>query len=185
MYKRQDKRWILKTEIKTGVGYIASMALDISNQKISQQDLLNNENELINKVEELDNLRRKQDIQSKQLIELTERYSSERDNIEELENNKSKFLLNMSHELRTPLNAIIGFSDFLKNQVIDDPDKIREYAQDIYESGNELLGIISNVESMTHLEKEDVKINKKSQKINALVDEVLACLLYTSPSPRD
>ena len=170
----RDKRWILKTEIKTGAGYIASMALDISNQKISQQDLLNNENELINKVEELDNLRRKQDIQSKQLIELTERYSSERDNIEELENNKSKFLLNMSHELRTPLNAIIGFSDFLKNQVIDDPDKIREYAEDIYESGNELLGIISNVESMTHLEKEDVKINKKSQKINALVDEVLA-----------
>ena len=108
----RDKRWILKTEIKTGAGYIASMALDISNQKISQQDLLNNENELINKVEELDNLRRKQDIQSKQLIELTERYSSERDNIEELENNKSKFLLNMSHELRTPLNAIIGFSDF-------------------------------------------------------------------------
>ena len=71
----------------------------------------------------------------------------------------------MSHELRTPLNAIIGFSDFLKNQVIDDPDKIREYAEDIYESGNELLGIISNVESMTHLEKVDVKINKKSQKI--------------------
>ena len=170
----RDKRWILKTEIKTSAGYIASMALDISNQKISQQDLLNNENELINKVEELDNLRRKQDIQSKQLIELTERYSSERDNIEELENNKSKFLLNMSHELRTPLNAIIGFSDFLKNQVIDDPDKIREYAQDIYESGNELLGIISNIESMTNLEKEDVKINKKSQKINAVVDEVLA-----------
>ena len=170
----RDKRWILKTEIKTGAGYIASMALDISNQKMSQQDLLNNENELINKVEELDNLRRKQDIQSKQLIELTERYSSERDNIEELENNKSKFLLNMSHELRTPLNAIIGFSDFLKNQAINDPDKIKEYAQDIYESGNELLGIISNIESMTSLEKEDVKINKKSQKINTIVDEVLA-----------
>ena len=49
----RDKRWILKTEIKTGAGYIASMALDISNQKISQQDLLNNESELINKVEEL------------------------------------------------------------------------------------------------------------------------------------
>ena len=170
----RDKRWILKTEIKTGAGYIASMALDISNQKISQQDLLNNENKLINKVEELDNLRRKQDIQSKQLIELTERYSSERDNIEELENNKSKFLLNMSHELRTPLNAIIGFSDFLKNQVIDDPDKIKENAQERYESGNEMLAIISNIESMTSLEKEDVKINRKSQKINTVVDEVLA-----------
>ena len=169
----KDKRWILKTDIKTGAGYIASMALDVSDQKISQQDLLDNENELINKVEELDNLRRKQDIQSKQLIELAGRYSTEKDNIEELENNKSKFLLNMSHELRTPLNAIIGFSDFLKNQIIDDPNKVREYAQDIHESGNELLGIISNIESMTSLEKEDVKINKKSQKINTIFDEVL------------
>ena len=169
----KDKRWILKTDIKTGAGYIASMALDVSDQKISQQDLLDNENELINKVEELDNLRRKQDIQSKQLIELAGRYSTEKDNIEELENNKSKFLLNMSHELRTPLNAIIGFSDFLKNQIIDDPNKVREYAQDIYESGNELLSIISNIESMTSLEKEDVKINKKSQKINTIFDEVL------------
>ena len=165
----RDKRWILKTEIKTGAGYIASMALDISNQKISQQDLLNNENELINKVEELDNLRRKQDIQSKQLIELTERYSSERDNIEELENNKSKFLLNMSHELRTPLNAIIGFLTI--KAVIDDPDKIREYAQDIYESGNELL-IINNIESMTH-RKENVKINKKNQN-KCCCNEILA-----------
>ncbi|MFL2836149.1 MAG: ATP-binding protein [Alphaproteobacteria bacterium] len=169
----KDKRWILKTDIKTGAGYIASMALDVSDQKISQQDLLDNENELISKVEELDNLRRKQDIQSKQLIELAGRYSTEKDNIEELENNKSKFLLNMSHELRTPLNAIIGFSDFLKNQIIDDPNKVQEYAQDIYESGNELLSIISNIESMTSLEKEDVKINKKSQKINTIFDEVL------------
>ena len=36
----KDKRWILKTDIKTGAGYIASMALDVSDQKISQQDLL-------------------------------------------------------------------------------------------------------------------------------------------------
>jgi len=169
----KDKRWILKTEIRTGAGYIASMALDISDQKISQQNLLSNENELINKVEELDNLRRKQDIQSKQLIELAERYSTEKNNIEKLENNKSEFLLNMSHELRTPLNAIIGFSEFLKNQIIDDPKKVKEYAHDIYESGNELLRIISNIESMTSLEKEEVKINKKSQKINTIFDEIL------------
>ena len=80
----------------------------------------------------------------------------------------------MSHELRTPLNAIIGFSDFIKNQISNDPEKVREYAGDIYESGTELLSIINNIESMTNLEKEDVKINKKTQKINHMFDEVLA-----------
>ncbi|MEL0231621.1 MAG: ATP-binding protein [Hyphomicrobiales bacterium] len=169
----KDKRWIMNTEITTSSGYSASMGLDISNQKKNEQTLLKNEHELIYKVEELENLRRKQEIQSQQLIELAKRVNSERDNLRELENDKSKFLLNMSHELRTPLNAIIGFSEMLKNQTITNPDKIIEYANDIHNSGNELMQIISSIESMTSLEKENITINKRNQKINYIIDEVL------------
>ncbi|NDD48389.1 MAG: PAS domain-containing sensor histidine kinase [Alphaproteobacteria bacterium] len=169
----KDKRWIMNTEITTSSGYSASMGLDISNQKKNEQTLLKNEHELIYKVEELENLRRKQEIQSQQLIELAKRVNSERDNLRELENDKSKFLLNMSHELRTPLNAIIGFSEMLKNQTITNPDKIIEYAHDIHNSGNELMQIISSIESMTSLEKENITINKRNQKIDYIIDEVL------------
>jgi len=169
----KDKRWIMNTEITTSSGYSASMGLDISNQKKNEQTLLKNEHELIYKVEELENLRRKQEIQSQQLIELAKRVNSERDNLRELENDKSKFLLNMSHELRTPLNAIIGFSEMLKNQTITNPGKIIEYANDIHNSGNELMQIISSIESMTSLEKENITINKRNQKIDYIIDEVL------------
>ncbi len=169
----KDKRWIMNTEITTSSGYSASMGLDISNQKKNEQTLLKNEHELIYKVEELENLRRKQEIQSQQLIELAKRVNSERDNLRELENDKSKFLLNMSHELRTPLNAIIGFSEMLKNQTITNPEKIIEYANDIHNSGNELMQIISSIESMTSLEKENITINKRNQKIDYIIDEVL------------
>jgi two-component system cell cycle sensor histidine kinase PleC len=169
----RDKRWLLATNIITASGYNASVAFDISDQKINENKLLKNENSLINKVEELDNLRRKQDIQSKQLIELAAKYNSEKNNFEELENDKSKFLLNMSHELRTPLNAIIGFAELLKNNKYKDFEKIHEYANYIHCSGGELLEIISNIQEMSHLEKEDVKINKSNQKIIKIVDEVL------------
>ena len=169
----KDKRWIMNTEITTSSGYSASMGLDISNQKKNEQTLLKNEHELIYKVEELENLRRKQEIQSQQLIELAKRVNSERDNLRDLENDKSKFLLNMSHELRTPLNAIIGFSEMLKNQTITNPEKIIEYANDIHNSGNELMQIISSIESMTSLEKEKITINKRNQKIDYIIDEVL------------
>ena len=169
----RDKRWLLATNITTASGYNASVAFDISDQKINENKLLKNENDLINKVEELDNLRRKQDIQSKQLIELAEKYNSEKNNFEELENDKSKFLLNMSHELRTPLNAIIGFAELLKNKKYNDSEKIHEYADYIHSSGGELLEIISNIQEMSHLEKEDVKINKSNQKIINIIDEVL------------
>jgi two-component system cell cycle sensor histidine kinase PleC len=169
----KDKRWIMNTEITTSSGYSASMGLDISNQKKNEQTLLKNEHQLIYKVEELENLRRKQEIQSQQLIELAKRVNSERDNLRDLENDKSKFLLNMSHELRTPLNAIIGFSEMLKNQTITNPEKIIEYANDIHNSGNELMQIISSIESMTSLEKENITINKRNQKIDYIIDEVL------------
>ena len=169
----RDKRWLLATNITTASGYNASVAFDISDQKINENKLLRNENDLINKVEELDNLRRKQDIQSKQLIELAEKYNSEKNNFEELENDKSKFLLNMSHELRTPLNAIIGFAELLKNKKYNDFEKIHEYADYIHSSGGELLEIISNIQEMSHLEKEDVKINKSNQKIIQIIDEVV------------
>ena len=169
----RDKRWLLATNIITASGYNASVAFDISDQKINENKLLKNENDLINKVEELDNLRRKQDIQSKQLIELAEKYNSEKNNFEELENDKSKFLLNMSHELRTPLNAIIGFAELLKNKKYNDSEKIHEYADYIHSSGGELLEIISNIQEMSHLEKEDVKINKSNQKIIHIIDEVV------------
>ena len=169
----KDKRWIINTEITTSSGYSASVGLDISNQKQNEKALLKNEHDLIHKVEELDNLRRKQEIQSQQLIELAKRVNSERDNLRELENDKSKFLLNVSHELRTPLNAIIGFSEIIKNQIIKNPEKVIEYANDIHNSGNELMQIISSIESMTSLERENITINKRNQKIDYIFDEVL------------
>jgi len=169
----KDKRWIINTEITTSSGYSASVGLDISNQKQNEKALLKNEHDLIHKVEELDNLRRKQEIQSQQLIELAKRVNSERDNLRELENDKSKFLLNVSHELRTPLNAIIGFSEIIKNQIITNPEKVIEYANDIHNSGNELMQIISSIESMTSLERGNITINKRNQKIDYIFDEVL------------
>jgi two-component system cell cycle sensor histidine kinase PleC len=169
----RDKRWLLTTNIKTDSGYNASVGLDISDQKTNENRLLENENDLINKVEELDNLRRKQDIQSKHLIKLAEKYNTEKNNFEEQENDKSKFLVNMSHELRTPLNAIIGFSELLKKNKINNFDKVNEYANYIHSSGAELLEIISNIQDMSHLEKENVKINKSDQKIIEILDEVL------------
>jgi PAS domain S-box-containing protein len=60
---------------------------------------------------------------------------------------KTEFLANMTHELRTPLNAIIGFSEIIKSEMlgpIEQPHYL-EYSNDIFESGNHLLGLIENI----------------------------------------
>jgi PAS domain S-box-containing protein len=59
---------------------------------------------------------------------------------------KDIFLANMSHELRTPLNGIIGFAEFLvdgKPGAVN--PKQKEYLEDILNSGQHLLQLISDI----------------------------------------
>ena len=67
---------------------------------------------------------------------------------------KSEFLANMSHELRTPLNAIIGFAEIIKSQMFGPVGKAQyvEYAADIFDSGQLLLSLISDILDMSKIE---------------------------------
>ncbi len=67
---------------------------------------------------------------------------------------KSEFIANISHELRTPLNAVIGFSDMIRADRAArlGMDKCREYAEDIHQSGEHLLGIINNILDLSKIE---------------------------------
>lgn len=67
---------------------------------------------------------------------------------------RMEFLANMSHELRTPLNAVIGFSEIIKDEVMGPlgTSVYKEYAQDIYDSGNYLLKVISEILEVSKIE---------------------------------
>ena len=67
---------------------------------------------------------------------------------------KSLFLANMSHELRTPLNAIIGFAEIIRDQTFGPTAMARysDYAKDVAESGQHLLGVISGILNIAKIE---------------------------------
>jgi signal transduction histidine kinase len=67
---------------------------------------------------------------------------------------KSHFLANMSHELRTPLNAILGFSDTIRLKIFGGSidEQYRSYAEDIHNSGQHLLEVISDILDMARVE---------------------------------
>lgn len=67
---------------------------------------------------------------------------------------KSRFLATMSHELRTPLNAIMGFSEVMERELLGPigNDTYREYATNIYSSGNHLLHIINEILDLSRIE---------------------------------
>ncbi|MFP4538466.1 MAG: sensor histidine kinase [Dichotomicrobium sp.] len=67
---------------------------------------------------------------------------------------KSRFLATMSHELRTPLNAILGFSEVMKDEVLGPhtTPAYRNYATDIYDSGQHLLHLINEILDLSRIE---------------------------------
>lgn len=59
---------------------------------------------------------------------------------------KSEFLANMSHELRTPLHGILSFAGFgLKRATTAPPAKVRDYFQQIDQSGRVLLLLLNDL----------------------------------------
>ena len=66
---------------------------------------------------------------------------------------KSRFLATMSHELRTPLHAVIGFSDALLREASGPKmERIAEFAQQINDSGRQLLSLINIILDVARIE---------------------------------
>lgn len=85
---------------------------------------------------------------------------------------KDRFLANVSHELRTPLNAIIGFAEMLANTqlVPQDPEKRREYASIIQQSGQHLLSVVNSILDMSKIQSGAFDIRPESFEIAPLID---------------
>ncbi len=84
---------------------------------------------------------------------------------------KSEFLALMSHELRTPLNAIMGFAQILKEEMFGahtDP-VYKEYAADIYDSGNHLLHVISDILDLSKIEAGKFELDDQPVDLNRLI----------------
>ena len=80
---------------------------------------------------------------------------------EEANKAKSAFLSTMSHEIRTPMNAILGITEIqLRNEKID--ANVKEAFENIYSSGDLLLGIINDILDLSKIEagKLELLINK-------------------------
>lgn len=90
---------------------------------------------------------------------------------------QSKYLSYMNHELRTPIAAVIGFAQMLKQQLYGELNqKQLKYVEAIYDSGNYLLSLVTDLLDMAKIEakKEDLYLEKTL--INELCESSLALI---------
>jgi PAS domain S-box-containing protein len=84
---------------------------------------------------------------------------------------KTEFLANMSHELRTPLTIINGNSEVLSTEMfgpIDNP-KYLEYAKNIQEAGEHLLGLITDILDVSRIEMDRLELNEEDLDVDAVI----------------
>jgi signal transduction histidine kinase len=91
---------------------------------------------------------------------------------------KSQFLAAMSHELRTPLNAIIGFSEMLNREMFGSLGDVRyrDYARNIFDSGNHLLGLINDVLDFSKLEAGRFELQDEAVDVAKIVTDTAAII---------
>jgi signal transduction histidine kinase len=91
---------------------------------------------------------------------------------------KSEFLANMSHELRTPLNGVIGFSDLLAKSLLNDAD--REYAENINNSANFLLGVINDILDFSKIESGKMELDIIKSDISKICRDAMGIVRFTA-----
>lgn len=83
---------------------------------------------------------------------------------------KDQFLEVIRHELRTPLNPIIGLIADVDESKLDPEERHNLYLATT--SAKHLLGMIEQILSFTHLEKDDVILSPQWTRLDSLIEDI-------------
>ena len=93
---------------------------------------------------------------------------------------KTKFLANMSHEIRTPINTIIGMNEMIQRENKD--EKVHEYAENIQNAGQLLLGLINDILDFSKIEAGKLDIIPTDYHVSKMLTGVIQGLRFKAES---
>ena len=98
------------------------------------------------------------------MVDVTER--------EERESLRREFSANVSHELKTPLTSISGFAELMKEGLVE-PDKMKEFAGDIYKECSQLIALVDEILKLSRLDEGSQELATEAVDLYALSGDIL------------
>ena len=111
---------------------------------------------------------------------------------------KTEFLANTSHEIRTPINAVLGLNEMIlreidKSEAVPDPDskallgslgRIKNYAGNVDNAGNNLLSIINDILDVSKIEEGKMEIVETDYQLSSVLSD-LSGMIYPRSLEKD
>lgn len=105
---------------------------------------------------------------------INNQYDQIREAKEEAENAnqaKSRFLAQMSHEIRTPINAVLGMDEMILRESSE--PTIRGYASDINKAGHTLLALINDILDSSKIESGKMEIVPVEYELETVIHDLV------------
>ncbi len=117
----------------------------------------------------------------RELAEKNEALKTSYDELKQLDQLKSTFLATVSHELRTPLTSIIGYTEMLESGAAGAlSDGQSEFLTTIRSKADQLLGLISSLLDLGHLEAKSLELQREAVDPRALLSDIGSTIVPTA-----
>ncbi len=110
-----------------------------------------------------------EDITERRAVE--QALEAARDAAEAASRAKSAFLANTSHEIRTPLNGLLGLAQLAQQPGLD-PGRRQQYLRQIFDSAENLSGIISDILDLSKIEAGKLTLEAVPFKLRMVLNAV-------------
>ncbi len=96
--------------------------------------------------------------------------------LKRLETIRKDFIANVSHELKTPITAIRGFAETLLIGALEDRENAMKFLKTIKSHSERLNSLIDDLLTLSKIELEVTRIEKKTVDMNEVIDVVFTTL---------
>ena len=85
---------------------------------------------------------------------------------------RREFAGNVSHELKTPLQTISGYTELLRNQMVNDKDRNEVYDR-IYSETQRMMQLVSDIIRLSRLDDNDLTISKETVDLDSMCRDII------------